>query len=256
MMGWRFQKRMRLFPGVRLNISRKGVSTSVGTTGARVTVGHGKTRATLGMPGTGISHTSVKSHNKPAQRASRRRTLDWLLLLLLVMGLAVAIFGSGAAWAVNKCTGPDGKVSYQEQACPGTGISVGEYMDRRLAQQQSQQTAQRVRQEQEFAARKARVEAEGKEWEARKRATGFKSDDDKLAEAKARCGTRMSEYPTVGMTETHFRTCTVIGVLADVEKINETETASGLARQYVYNTPGLNIRYLYTRNGVVTAIQR
>ena len=32
-----------------------------------------------------------------------------------------AMLIAAPAWAVNKCTGPDGKVSYQEQPCAGQG---------------------------------------------------------------------------------------------------------------------------------------
>ena len=60
-MGFRFQKRFRLFPGVRINLSKSGVSTSIGVRGARMTFGRGKTRTTIGIPGTGISHTSIES---------------------------------------------------------------------------------------------------------------------------------------------------------------------------------------------------
>lgn len=35
-MGWRYRKRIRLMPGVHLNISQKGVSTTVGRRGASV----------------------------------------------------------------------------------------------------------------------------------------------------------------------------------------------------------------------------
>lgn len=58
-MGFRFQKRIKLVPGITLNLSRKGISTSIGTTGARVTLGHGQTRVTTGMSGSGISHTTI-----------------------------------------------------------------------------------------------------------------------------------------------------------------------------------------------------
>lgn len=63
-MGFRFQKRIKLMPGITLNLSRKGVSTSLGTTGARVTLGHGQQRITTGIPGSGISHTSIKSKKR------------------------------------------------------------------------------------------------------------------------------------------------------------------------------------------------
>lgn len=58
-MGWRFQKRVKVIPGVTINLSKSGVSTSVGVPGARVTLGHGQTRVTGGLPGTGLSQSSV-----------------------------------------------------------------------------------------------------------------------------------------------------------------------------------------------------
>jgi len=58
-MGFRFQKRIKLLPGVTVNLSKSGVSTSLGVTGARVTYGHGKKRTTVGLPGSGVSHTST-----------------------------------------------------------------------------------------------------------------------------------------------------------------------------------------------------
>lgn len=66
-MGFRFQKRIKLFPGVSLNLSKSGVSTSIGPRGAKVTVGNGRVRTTVGLPGTGISHTVVaKNLKRPA----------------------------------------------------------------------------------------------------------------------------------------------------------------------------------------------
>ena len=69
-MGFRFQKRIKLFSGLRLNISKSGLSSSFGTKGAWLTFGHGKRRTTIGAPGTGLSHTTVRStssrHNEIA----------------------------------------------------------------------------------------------------------------------------------------------------------------------------------------------
>jgi hypothetical protein len=59
-MGTRFQKRVKILPGVTLNFSKSGVSTSLGVRGARMTVGNGKTRTTVGLPGTGLSHTTIE----------------------------------------------------------------------------------------------------------------------------------------------------------------------------------------------------
>ena len=56
-MGLRFQKRIKIFPGVYINLSKSGVSASVGGHGATVNVGStGKKMVTVGIPGTGLSY--------------------------------------------------------------------------------------------------------------------------------------------------------------------------------------------------------
>jgi hypothetical protein len=56
-MGFRVRRRIRIGPGVTLNVGKRGVSTSVGVRGAHVTVGR-RSRATVGIPGTGLSYTT------------------------------------------------------------------------------------------------------------------------------------------------------------------------------------------------------
>ena len=56
-MGWRFRNSVKLFPGVRLNFSKSGISTSVGGPGATINFGKQGTRSTLGLPGSGISYS-------------------------------------------------------------------------------------------------------------------------------------------------------------------------------------------------------
>lgn len=51
----RFRKSIRLAPGLRINLSRSGVSTTFGGRGASVNIGKRGTRATVGIPGTGLS---------------------------------------------------------------------------------------------------------------------------------------------------------------------------------------------------------
>ena len=55
-MSFRFRKSVQLFPGVRLNFSRSGVSTTIGVRGAGVTIGPRGTYANVGLPGTGLSY--------------------------------------------------------------------------------------------------------------------------------------------------------------------------------------------------------
>ena len=58
LMGWRFQRRSRIFPGLRLNVSKSGVSASIGTRGAWLTLGRGNVRTMVGLPGTAISYSA------------------------------------------------------------------------------------------------------------------------------------------------------------------------------------------------------
>lgn len=69
-MTFRFQKRIKLFKGVRLNLSKSSVSTSLGKTGAQLTVGR-QTRATVGLPGTGLSYTATASTDGNSRRTTR-----------------------------------------------------------------------------------------------------------------------------------------------------------------------------------------
>jgi len=55
-MGFRFQKRVKIAPGLRLNISKSGISTTVGRNGASVNISKTGTQTTVGIPGTGLSH--------------------------------------------------------------------------------------------------------------------------------------------------------------------------------------------------------
>lgn len=63
-MGLRFRKSFGKGP-FRVTISNKGVSTSVGVKGARITKkANGKISTTVGIPGTGLSYTSTSKSNK------------------------------------------------------------------------------------------------------------------------------------------------------------------------------------------------
>lgn len=63
-MGLRFRHSFQLFPGVRLNLSKSGVSASFGVPGATLNVGPRGVTSTLGIPGTGLSYRT--NHSTPA----------------------------------------------------------------------------------------------------------------------------------------------------------------------------------------------
>jgi len=63
-MGFRFRKSIKITPGIKLNIGKKGVSVSIGKRGANVTLGKTGVRTTVGAPGTGMSYTKHRPFKK------------------------------------------------------------------------------------------------------------------------------------------------------------------------------------------------
>lgn len=57
-MGWQFRKSLRLMPGVRLNLTHRGLSATLGGSPFSVNLGRRGVRRTLSLPGTGLSHRS------------------------------------------------------------------------------------------------------------------------------------------------------------------------------------------------------
>jgi hypothetical protein len=55
-MGWRFQRRRKLLPGVTLNVGKRGGSLSFGPRGAKLNAGRRGLTGTLTLLGTGISY--------------------------------------------------------------------------------------------------------------------------------------------------------------------------------------------------------
>lgn len=75
-MGFRFQKRITLFPGVRLNLSKSGTSWSFGPRGLSVNVKDGKVTGTAGIPGTGLSYREQLNKKPRTTRTSTRRRVQ------------------------------------------------------------------------------------------------------------------------------------------------------------------------------------
>lgn len=58
---FRFRKTFSILPGVRINLSKTGVSGSLGGHGATLNVGKNGEQVTLGVPGTGLSYRTPLS---------------------------------------------------------------------------------------------------------------------------------------------------------------------------------------------------
>jgi hypothetical protein len=87
-MGFRFHKSIGIIPGLRINLSKTGVSASVGGKGATVNISPKGVTGTAGIPGTGMSYR--KSLTPTGLELARRgRWNKWWLLVVVV----VAVFG-------------------------------------------------------------------------------------------------------------------------------------------------------------------
>ena len=74
-MGLRYRKYIKILPGVRLNISRSGISTRIGPKGFSVNVGKRGTYLNAGIPGTGVfEREKLSTTGEPTERerASRK----------------------------------------------------------------------------------------------------------------------------------------------------------------------------------------
>jgi hypothetical protein len=69
-MAFRFFRRIRIAPGISLNLSKSGISTSIGPRGAKLTLGRRGISQPLGIPGTGLSW---RNQIAPARRRSSAR---------------------------------------------------------------------------------------------------------------------------------------------------------------------------------------
>lgn len=95
-MGWRYRRRLRLAPGLWLNLGKTGItSVSAGVRGARLTWGRRGRRASVGLPGSGISYTSYEPHRRrpastpPAPPPQRESTGFGMTAAVAVAILAV-----------------------------------------------------------------------------------------------------------------------------------------------------------------------
>lgn len=87
-MGFKFRKRIKIAPGIHINVGKSGVSTSIGKKGSTINIGKNGTRATFGIPGTGLSYStklSGKKKKKPLTKMEKVGVFFVYLVLFLVI---------------------------------------------------------------------------------------------------------------------------------------------------------------------------
>ena len=99
---FRFYRRINLFPGLSLNLSKSGPSVTVGMRGAHLTLGRRGITRTVGIPGTGVYYTSRSGYHSgfhsahvetpvDAQTQERAHTLANLAVLAVAVLIVLAI---------------------------------------------------------------------------------------------------------------------------------------------------------------------
>lgn len=98
----RFQKRIKLLPGIKINLSRRGMSLSIGKPGATLNLGIRGAKITAGIPGTGISHTESLNRREPQRFTSDVEPSGsddpfeiaiGVAIFVVVIGLMIWMFG-------------------------------------------------------------------------------------------------------------------------------------------------------------------
>lgn len=94
-MGFRFRRTVRVLPGMHLNLSQRGLSTTLGSAGLSMNLGRHGLRPNVGLPGTGLSYRFEPFDvGVPEVPAPQRSTLRGVIAIFAAMFAAVAfVFG-------------------------------------------------------------------------------------------------------------------------------------------------------------------
>lgn len=80
-MGLRFQKRISLLKGIKLNLSKGGASVTVGKKGASINIGKDGVTGNAGIPGSGLSYREKLTGKSPSALGN---ALVWLIVIAAV----------------------------------------------------------------------------------------------------------------------------------------------------------------------------
>lgn len=72
-MGWSFRKKVTIAPGIRLNLSKSGVSTTIGPRSASINIGKKGVYGNISIPGIGIYKREKLSGNSNKKKQSQQK---------------------------------------------------------------------------------------------------------------------------------------------------------------------------------------
>jgi len=103
---FRFYRRVRIFPGLAVNLSKSGPSVTLGMRGAHVTLGSTGIRKTFDIPGSGLYYTSHQGYHSglhsahvetPITEAQQNRAHGAAMVIMIVAALVIGV-AIGAAY--------------------------------------------------------------------------------------------------------------------------------------------------------------
>jgi len=109
-MAWNYRKRIKIAPGIHLNLSKGGVSTSVGPRGAKITFGKNGAYLNTGIPGTGLySRTKLSGNHTRRNTNSLMNTNIYSssdtgkgCLVLLIIGGCLALLAIAGKYIMEQ----------------------------------------------------------------------------------------------------------------------------------------------------------
>jgi hypothetical protein len=85
-MGFRFQRRINIAPGFRLNLSKSGVGVGLGRNGLRLGMdSRGRKYFSIGLPGTGLSYRGFFRRRVTSEVRKKILGIAAIVVLLLVL---------------------------------------------------------------------------------------------------------------------------------------------------------------------------
>ncbi len=148
----RFRRTLHILPGVHLNVSKHGISTTVGARGAHLTFNRYGVRQAVGLPGTGLSevgylvgghHSGEHSeehggHASPGEEEARQHVQSihhgeglgcvlpgiGCLGILLVVALGAVLLASGALNSLHPLTSLSHLVTPAANSVANSAVTV------------------------------------------------------------------------------------------------------------------------------------
>lgn len=102
-----FRKSLKIMPGVRLNIGKNGVSTSIGVKGAKINIGKKGTYLNTGIPGSGLSiRNKISSSKKEVINYNTEKTevpfvVNFIAVLYIIFSVIMLFYGTLLFWILG-----------------------------------------------------------------------------------------------------------------------------------------------------------